>query len=193
MKTLFNIFLCAFFILIISVNSLPAQSGHSSQSSQSSRSFHSSQSSQTKTENRNSSQNSDKQIKQVNGKTDKKGTVHQKENKFSRTIELNGETDKKEIIVAVSEKETELTININTIITKGELMVEIYDPTGEKQGNCSIDCPDSIDKNDKLNDISQIESASCSFSKSFNPPLPGDWEINIHSKKAKGTLKIEAN
>ena len=172
---------------------LLAQSGHSSQSLESSQSINSSQSFQTKTENRNSNQNSEKQINKVNKKIDNKNPIQQKGTKISRTIDLKGEIDKKEIIVAISEKETELTINITTLITEGELLVEIYDPSGEKIGNCSLDCPDSKHKNDKSNDTSIIESASCSLSKSFNPPLPGNWKINIHYKKAKGTLNIEVN
>lgn len=193
MKTLSKIFLCAFLILIIKVNSLNSQTSHYSQSSHSYQSTNFSQLNETKTKNSSSSQNSDKQDKDLKRKSSNQDSVPQKVNKISKTIELSGETIKKQILIAVSEKDSQLTIDISTIITDGGLKVEIYDPSGEKLDNCSVDCKDSKGKEDKLNEPSKIESASCSLSKSFNPPMRGEWKIIIKSEKAKGTLKIEVN
>lgn len=110
---------------------------------------------------------------------------------MSRTIEFKGEKNKEEIIYPVGEKDTELSVNINMKISDGELVVELYDPSGEKAGNCSVNCTLSSDDDD--DDEGSEKNASCSFSKSYSPPLPGSWKIIFVNKNAKGTLELEIN
>jgi hypothetical protein len=112
-----------------------------------------------------------------------------------RKITLNGESSKLEIILPVADRIWNFTIKISSEIKEGELTIEIYDPSGEKQGNYSIDSQSSLkpNKTEKTANPNVKEIVTGQISKSIDFPKNGNWKIAIIPKNAKGNLEIASN
>lgn len=130
-------------------------------------------------------------------------------------------SEKYDIIFPLSQIEN-LSIKIKSYISSGELSLEIFDPTGEKQGNFSVQGSLNSTKSFKKNEIRRSTSlvttkmrieknpwifkeetfkimgmgdnvAQASISREFKNPMKGDWAIKIFCKNGKGIFTIESN
>lgn len=131
-------------------------------------------------------------------------------------------SEKFDIIFPLLEQIDILSIKIKSYISSGELSIEIFDPTGEKQGNFSVQGSLNSTKSFKKNEIRRstemnttkmrIEKdpwifkeetfkimgmgdnvAQASISREFKIPMKGNWEIKIMCNNAKGLFTIESN
>jgi hypothetical protein len=131
-------------------------------------------------------------------------------------------SEKYDIIFPLSEQIQNLSIQIKSYISSGELSIEIFDPTAEKQGNFSVQGSLNSTKSFKKNEIlrstelnttkMRIEKnpwifeketfkimgmgdnvAQASISREFKIPMKGNWIIKIICKNAKGLFTIESN
>ena len=105
---------------------------------------------------------------------------------LTRSILLNGDSEKEEITIKVEEQVVRLNISIKSSINKGKLILEIYDPNGEKEGYFSIGGQIKAVDNKK-------EIVTGSINKMLQEPTPGNWKIIIIPNKAKGSIKINTN
>jgi hypothetical protein len=126
------------------------------------------------------------------------------------------------ITLPLTDKMDKLNIEIKAYIGSGELSVDIYDPSGERQGNFSVRGQLNHSNSSKKNEINRstelitskmrIERepwifkeaefkemgmgnkvAQASISRSFRSPIKGDWVIKIICKDAKGLFTLENN
>jgi len=114
---------------------------------------------------------------------------------LQREIWLTEDSERKEILLPVTGPIVKFVIRISSRVMSGELTIEIYDPTGEKQGNYSIDNQISSrqtpgDKNEKR---TSKETVNGNLEKSIEYPINGNWKIIIIPKNATGELGIESN
>ena len=114
---------------------------------------------------------------------------------LQRQISLNEDSEKKEILIPISGPIVRFTINIASRISEGELTIEMYDPSGEKQGNYSVDNQISarLDKSDKNAKMTNKEIVTGKIDKSIEYPISGNWKVLIIPKNASGELLIESN
>ena len=92
----------------------------------------------------------------------------------------------KPIIVKIDKKAT-LRFNINGKISSGTTIVEIYNPSGSKEGELSLEHNTDASLTDK-NDL--IDFTSGSLNKTISNADIGDWQIKIVSKKSEGNVKL---
>jgi len=102
---------------------------------------------------------------------------------LSRSIEFSNSKQTEEIIIKTESNSTQLYISIKSAINQGGLIVEIYDPAGEKQGNFEIE---SIVKS---ND-GKTEYVQGSIQKKINVPMAGEWKIKIIPTNTTGHIRI---
>lgn len=131
-------------------------------------------------------------------------------------------TEKHDIVFSLTGKLEDLNIELKSYISIGELSIKIFDPTGEEQGNFSVQGQLSSNKSFKKNEIRRstelittkmrIEKdpwlfkketfkvmgmgdnvAQASIYRSFKNPMEGNWAIKITCNNAKGLFTIENN
>lgn len=113
---------------------------------------------------------------------------------LSRRITLEKESEKLEILLPISGSIVNFTIKIWSEIFDGELTIEIYDPSGEKQGNYAIDNQISLKpkKSEKKDVSGSKEVVSGTITKSVEYPKNGNWKVLIIPKNATGTIEIKS-
>ena len=92
----------------------------------------------------------------------------------------------KPIIVKVDKKAT-LRFNINGKISSGTTIIEIFNPSGKKEGELSLEHNSDSSLTDK-SDI--IDFTSGSLNKTISNADIGDWQIKISSNKSEGNIKL---
>ena len=99
---------------------------------------------------------------------------------FATTVNLKGESKTEEIVVRVKKKIPVMFLIINGVVKSGNIIVEIFDPNGMKQGSFSIE-------NDDKNNGEVVNS---SMNKSLKAPIKGKWKVKINSVNAHGNINI---
>ena len=87
-------------------------------------------------------------------------------------------------------------LNIESNIRYGILKVELYDPTGKKQGRFSVKTIVSAEerkkmKPDQKNYMSEIVTGR--INKQFSDPIAGMWKVKVFPKQASGAIKLKSN
>jgi hypothetical protein len=129
------------------------------------------------------------------GQTKKNGQIEQTDKtefKLKKTIDLVAESGKVEIKIPVSEKKNGLSIKISSEIFKGELTIEIYDPTDEKMGNYTVGSQNSIKVVGKTYNPTQSEPVAGEITKVIEFPKIGTWTVNVIPKNAVGKISLES-
>lgn len=132
---------------------------------------------------------------------------------LTRTITFNDNSNTEVIVIPVDKPITNLTMSVISMITKGNLSVEIYDPIGTKIGNYSVGTqlkdPEKKDETStlsggdrekmeyllkKLNhEARRTETVQGHINKSFENPQKGDWTVKLISTKATGKVTIHSS
>lgn len=112
-----------------------------------------------------------------------------------RKVSLNRESEKMDILIPILGSISTFSIKISSEISEGELIIEIYDPTGEKQGNYFIDTQNSLKPNkiEKTTNPDVKESVIGHISKLIDYPINGNWKVSIIPKYTVGHFEIESN
>lgn len=101
-----------------------------------------------------------------------------------REISFADDSKGEEITIEI-EKDTRIfELKIYTIIEKGRVSVDIYDPENNRQGKFSVGTQLNSGKN---------ERASGEFSKHLREPIAGKWRIKISPSGASGRINIETS
>ncbi|GHN01704.1 hypothetical protein WSM22_31930 [Cytophagales bacterium WSM2-2] len=101
---------------------------------------------------------------------------------LERTVTLENDSKAEDVVISV-EKETEsFELVISSSVMAGKLSIEILDPSGNKQGNFSVDAQLATEKQERV---------TGNFHKSLKEPQSGNWKIKIMPTAAKGQIKIQ--
>ena len=96
---------------------------------------------------------------------------------------LDKSTFEKEYLVEVEPGQKMFGFSLKGKINKGDLKVDILDPTGKRMCGFGLK---TTDDNGKQMDA-QAKGTGEDF---YDDPVPGTWKIIIHAVKAKGYLKM---
>ena len=105
----------------------------------------------------------------------------------SRIIDFKNESKKSEVKVMMNEDYNFLQFRINCNLDKGNVVVEIIDPKGEKQGTCTVKSDDNVVLGE--NSTTQ-EHVTGEIIKDFRYPLNGEWIIRASPSSAMGRVQI---
>lgn len=98
----------------------------------------------------------------------------------------DNDSKSKSINIKIAEKHT-LFFNINGSIESGNVLIEIFNPDGKREGELSLQHPkESVQKTD----INFSNGTSGSINKTINAPEIGDWIIKITPIKSIGNIHI---
>ncbi len=107
-------------------------------------------------------------------------------NLMDENIILSGKDSKtRSVILKVTHSNT-LFFNLGGEINAGNVLIEIFNPRGQKEGELSLEHREV--KAPKTNVFSGNTSGS--LNKIINSPDTGDWEVKIKPKKSKGQIHI---
>lgn len=116
---------------------------------------------------------------------------------IQKLIKLNNESDVQEIVLPVKDSLNSVTIVVYSDILAGDVTIEIYDPTGEKNGYFSIGCQSNTIITDNKKYLGKTvyrtnpDKASGNLSRTIKKPIGGDWKVKIIPKNAIGTVNID--
>ncbi len=105
---------------------------------------------------------------------------------LSRNIELDGSSDTEDIKIEVSDETKKMFIGVNSTIESGYLTVEIYDPSGNKKGNFSVES--QVKSSDK-----KREQVCGQMQKQIEDPEKGTWRVKLIPKNAVGKIHIQSS
>lgn len=105
---------------------------------------------------------------------------------LSRNIELDDSSDTEDIKIEVSDEVKKMFIGVNSIIESGYLTVEIYDPSGNKKGNFSVESQLKSSNKKKEQVCGQMQ-------KQIDDPEKGTWRVKLIPKNAVGQIQIQTS
>ena len=98
----------------------------------------------------------------------------------------DNDSKSKSINIKITEKHT-LFFNINGSIKSGNVLIEILNPDGKREGELSLQHPkESVQKTD----TNFSEGTSGSINKTINAPEIGEWTVKITPIKSIGNIHI---
>jgi hypothetical protein len=98
-----------------------------------------------------------------------------------REIKLDNTSESEDIILNIDVGVDRLEVIISSIITSGNLKIELFDPKGASQGTFSVGT--QLAK--------KIERVKGNINKSLNDPQAGVWKVTVVPKYATGNLVIQ--
>tara|TARA_B100000780_G_C21062545_1_gene427151 strand:- start:464 stop:892 length:429 start_codon:yes stop_codon:yes gene_type:complete len=101
--------------------------------------------------------------------------------KFQRNIQLEDCKKNEEITISIAENTKEFKLMIDTSVSEGKVILEIYDSNAKKQGVFSVGT--------QMN-VQNSELAKGTINKALLEPQAGNWKVKIISTKAKGIITI---
>jgi len=101
---------------------------------------------------------------------------------FKREIRFENDSKPEEIVINISEETMKIDLMINSRVSKGKLTMDLYDPSGLKQGTFTVGT--------QLNSEKQ-EIANGNIRKSLKEPLSGDWKVKLIPINATGDISIQ--
>ena len=90
------------------------------------------------------------------------------------------------IPIEVNKKNT-LFFNINGSISSGNMIIEIFNPNGKKEGELSLE---HRKKSTSQTGVKYSDNTSGSLNKTINSPEIGDWLVKITAEKAESNVNI---
>jgi len=109
---------------------------------------------------------------------------------LERVISFRGDSENKEIKVEVSDNNI-INLAIKSVLTQGEIKVEIFDQKGKKQGNFSVECQIATLDQKERNMFQPVEKVTGNYSKMIRTSEGGTWIIKIAPKNAMGNVNIK--
>ncbi|MEE4176711.1 MAG: hypothetical protein V2I46_04305 [Bacteroides sp.] len=103
-----------------------------------------------------------------------------------RALILENESKEQQITIDVSETYDALSLNIGANLHEGKLTIEIFDPSGEKQGNFSIGT-----QLEGVSNPGTRERVQGKINKVFENPRKGKWLVKISPLNAKAQINIQ--
>ncbi|WP_179345702.1 hypothetical protein [Winogradskyella ursingii] len=112
--------------------------------------------------------------------------------KTSRNLGFKDSSKTQEITINIKEKTSNLTFEILCKVKEGNVTVEIYDPSGHKQGEFAVESIESqSDSDGEVSLFSAIaDGVSGEIKKAVYEPELGKWVVKFIPKKATGRIQI---
>ena len=104
---------------------------------------------------------------------------------LNKNIGLTSENSKAGIINLKINNDGALFFNINGYLNSGNVLVEIINPSGKKEGELSLEYSKGNTSGNSF-----TTNSSGSLNKTVNKPESGEWKIKIIPKNAKGSVNI---
>lgn len=101
---------------------------------------------------------------------------------ITREIKLKDDSKIEEVEIFVGDQDRELELQIRSSVSKGKLLIELYDPSGKKQGKFSIGTQMSSEKKERVQGT---------MNKRLKDPKPGSWKVKIIPKNVEASILIE--
>lgn len=115
----------------------------------------------------------------------------------NRVIFLKSDSEEKKVTIPVDENYNNLKLSIAATIQQGDLIIEIFDPKGAKQGNFSIGCqvggqktPKGESQTETSSDSNIMEQVQGRISRMIKNPVKGNWIVKLTPKSARGQVEI---
>jgi len=96
----------------------------------------------------------------------------------------------KNIKVKVTESTSLLNLNIKCGLREGTVTIEIFDPSGEKQGEFSVESIETEDDGSLFNMLQK--GVEGQINKLIDKPKKGIWSIKFTPKNASGGVEIQS-
>jgi flagellar hook assembly protein FlgD len=103
--------------------------------------------------------------------------------KVERNIYIKEDSKAEDIIISIAKKTNQFSLSIESIINKGKLTIEIYDSSGKKQGNFTIETQLATEKREEVNG---------QFQKSWRNLPIGKWKVKIIPSSATANIHLTA-
>lgn len=113
-----------------------------------------------------------------------KANVH---NLLKKDITLEGKDSKSRTVKLNVTQANTLFFNVAGDVSAGNVLIELFNPKGQKEGELSLEHRKSNAKDDVFSG-----TTSGSLNKVINAPETGEWTIKIKTKKSKGHLHLSA-
>ncbi len=115
-----------------------------------------------------------------------------------KDLEILKSSEEKIIEIKVLKDRRVMMLNVSCNAYMGSIMIEIYDPKGEKKEKFSVKSHQNNSKATKKKGIVfsftlSTKSASGMIDKVFHKPLEGIWKIKVMPQKASGHVSVSAN
>lgn len=107
--------------------------------------------------------------------------------KRSRSMGFQNESKKSEVKITMTNEYNYLGISIRSKFIKGTVVVEIFDPKGDKQGSYTLKTEETVVLGDNTTSGEQV---SGEFDKYFRLPINGEWIIRAVPTSATGTIEL---
>ena len=104
---------------------------------------------------------------------------------LNKNISFTSENSKAEIINLKINNDGALFFNINGYLNSGNVLVEIINPGGKKEGELSLEYSKGNTSGNSF-----TTNSSGSLNKTINKPESGEWKIKIIPQNAKGSVNI---
>jgi hypothetical protein len=102
------------------------------------------------------------------------------------SITMSGKDSKTRSLILKITQRNPLFFNVIGVINSGNVLIEIFNPKGQKEGELSLEHREgSTTKTERFSG-----NTSGSLNKIINSPETGDWEVKIKPKKSKGHIII---
>jgi len=106
---------------------------------------------------------------------------------FNEKINFTSSDTDYTIILEVNKPLTHIDVKFTSLIDKGDMVIEILDPNGKREGGFELEAKDANDPKGKSTSVNGI------MGKRINNPLKGEWTIKIELAKAEGVVDVYAD
>jgi hypothetical protein len=107
----------------------------------------------------------------------------------SKTLHFENESTRAEVKIKLTDDFNFMLIQIHGSFEKGETLIELFDPKGDKKGFFTIKTETTITKG---KNTTLMEIVHGKLEKHFREPLKGDWLIRISPKNAFGFINVSS-
>jgi hypothetical protein len=101
-----------------------------------------------------------------------------------RNIRLENDSKVDEVLINIKPKTQKLDLAISSSVKKGKITIEIYDPSGVRQGNFTVETQIGTAKEEVVNG---------NIRKSLFEPEAGNWKVKITPANADVKIRIQTS
>ena len=110
--------------------------------------------------------------------------------KTTRNLGFKESSKTQEITINIKEKTAGLSLEILCVVREGMVTIEIYDPSGQKQGEFAVESVESEDDGSLFSALA--DGVSGEIKKSVRDPQLGKWIVKFIPKNATGRVTINS-
>lgn len=109
---------------------------------------------------------------------------------LQHSLKLNEKSVEQSIKVDVAGDVESLKIDIRCSLEKGEVIIELYDPEGKRQGKFTLGSKTNIGSQADADGKNDVQREDGKLEKIVSNPVNGNWVIKITPTKTKAQVSI---